>query len=351
MDIAELLQLAIQQQASDIHVVVGVPPMLRIHGQLSMVANEPAAGAEKASELVLGLMTPQQKDILLTNREIDFSYSFAGQARFRVNAYFEKGAMAAALRLIPSKIKTVDELRLPRVCHSFTSLKQGFILVTGPTGSGKSSTLAAMIEEINANRAENILTIEDPIEFLYVPKKSIVSQREMHSDTHSWTVALKSALREDPNVVLVGEMRDYETIAAAITVAETGHLVLATLHTNSAAQSIDRMIDVFPAHQQAQVRQQLASSLEGILSQRLVPSLKGGRVPAIEVLLATPAVRNLIREGKSHQIDSVIQTSMELGMMTLEMSLASWVKSGEVSIEVAQSYSLRPQELMRLVRG
>ena len=351
MDIAQLLQLTIQQQASDLHLVVGVPPMLRVHGELQAVPGEPVVAAEKATEMIFSLLTPQQKDLLLTNRELDFSYALGNQARFRVNAYFEKGRLAIELRLVPAKIKTLEELRLPKICHSLTALKQGFVLVTGPTGCGKSSTLAAMIEEINATRAENILTVEDPIEFLYTPKKSIVSQREMHNDTHSWTVALKSALREDPNVVLVGEMRDYDTIAAAITVAETGHLVFATLHTNSAAQSIDRMIDVFPAHQQAQVRQQLASSLEGILSQRLVPSLKGGRVPAIEILLATPAVRNLIREGKSHQIDSTIQTSSELGMMTLEMSLAAWVKAGEVTLEVAQSYSLRPQELVRLVRG
>jgi twitching motility protein PilT len=347
----QLLQLAIQQQASDIHIVVGVPPMLRIHGSLMAVANESVVAAQKASEWILAIMTPQQKDQLLTNREVDFSYALGNQARFRVNAYFEKGVAAAALRLIPTQIKTVEELQLPRVCHSLTKLKQGFVLVTGPTGSGKSSTLAAMIEEINQGRAEHIVTIEDPIEFLYHPKKSIISQREMHQDTHAWTVALRSVLREDPNVVLVGEMRDFDTIAAAITVAETGHLVFATLHTNSAAQSIDRMIDVFPAHQQAQVRQQLASSLEGILAQRLVPSLRGGRVPAVEVLLATAAVRNLIREGKAHQIDSVIQTSGELGMMTLEMSLATLVKAGMVDLAVAQAYALRPQELTRLVKG
>jgi len=351
MQIEQLLQLAIQQSASDVHIVVGVPPMLRVHGALMAVANEPPLVAEKASEWVLAIVTPQQKDQLLTNREVDFSYALGNQARFRVNAYFEKGMAAAALRLIPTQIKTVEELQLPKVCHTLGKLKQGFVLVTGPTGSGKSSTLAAMIEEINQSRAEHIITIEDPIEFLYTPKKSIISQREMHQDTHAWTVALRSVLREDPNVVLVGEMRDFDTIAAAITVAETGHLVFATLHTNSAAQSIDRMIDVFPAHQQAQVRQQLAGSLEGILAQRLVPSLKGGRVPAVEVLLATAAVRNLIREGKAHQIDSVIQTSGELGMMTLEMSLAGWVKSGTLDLQVAQAYALRPQELIRLVKG
>lgn len=351
MDITALMQLGIQQKASDIHLVVGVPLMLRVDGNLVAVPGEPVLVAEKAAELILALVTPQQKDLLLTNRELDFSYSLQDQARFRINAYFEKGRLAAALRLIPTKIKTMAELRLPKVCQNLTGLKQGFVLVTGPTGSGKSSTLAAMIEEINVTRAEHIVTIEDPIEFLYWPKKSMVSQRELHADTHSWSVALKSALREDPNVVLVGEMRDFDTIAAAITVAETGHLVFATLHTNSAAQSIDRMIDVFPEHQQGQIRQQLASSLEAVLSQRLVPSVKGGRIPAVEILLATPAVRNLIREGKSHQIDSVIQTSGELGMMTMEMSLAGWVKSGEVNLEIAQNFALRPQELMRLIQG
>ncbi len=351
MDINQLMQMAVQRNASDIHLVVGVPPVLRIDGVLQAVPGEPPLAAEKAGEMMLSIVTPQQKDLLLTNRELDFSYAFVDQARFRVNAYFEKGRLAGNLRLIPAKIKTVEELRLPAVCHTVTTLKQGFVLMTGPTGCGKSSTLAAMIEEINTTRSEHIVTIEDPIEFLYTPKKSVVSQREMHGDTLSWTVGLRSVLREDPNVVLVGEMRDFETIAAAITVAETGHLVFATLHTNSAAQTVDRMIDVFPEHQQNQVRQQLAGSLEAILSQRLIPSLKGGRVPAVEILLATPAVKNLIREGKSHQIDSVIQTSSELGMMSLEMSLARLVKTGEISVEIAQSYALRPAELTRLVQG
>lgn len=351
MDIQQLLQLGIQQKASDIHLVVGVPPQLRLDGKLQSVPGEPVMVAEKSAEWVLSLVTPAQKDVLLTNRELDFSYGLPGGVRFRVNAYFEKGVMAAALRLIPSKVKSVEELRLPGVCHSLTKLKQGFVLVTGPTGSGKSSTLAAMIEEINETRSEHIVTIEDPIEFLYSPKRSMISQRELHADTHSWAGALRSVLREDPNVVLVGEMRDFETIAAAVTVAETGHLVLATLHTNSAAQSIDRMIDVFPEYQQGQIRQQLAGSLEAVLAQRLVPGIRGGRIPAVEILLATSATRNLIREGKSHQLDNVIQTSGELGMMSLEMSLAAWVKEGEIALEVAESFALRPAELIRLVKG
>jgi len=232
-----------------------------------------------------------------------------------------------------------------------SNLRQGFVLVTGPTGHGKSSTLAALIELINQSRGEHILTIEDPIEFLYSSKHSVISQRELHSDTHSWQVALRSALREDPDVVLVGEMRDYETIAAALTVAETGHLVFATLHTNSAAQTIDRIIDVFPEHQQAQVRMQLSNTVEVIMAQRLIPAKNGGRLPAVEVLLATPAVRNTIREGKTHQIDNIIQTSGDLGMVTLESSLAYWVKSGDLELETAQQYALKPEEVSRLVKG
>ena len=253
--------------------------------------------------------------------------------------------------MIHSNIKTPEQLRLPQIIHTFATLKQGFILVTGPTGHGKSSTLAAIIEEINQTRSDHIVTIEDPIEFIYTPKKSIISQREMKYDTHGWDIALRSALREDPDVVLVGEMRDYETIAAALTIAETGHLVFATLHTNSAAQTIDRIIDVFPEEQQQQVRQQLAGSLEAVISQRLIPAIPAGRIPATEILLATSAVRNLIREGKSHQIDNVIQTSGAIGMMTLENSLVSWVRAGAITLEMAKTYALRPGEVERLVHG
>ena len=247
-------------------------------------------------------------------------------------------------------IPAVDGLGLPKLLHTFVNLRQGFVLVTGPTGHGKSTTLAAMLNEINTNRASHIVTIEDPIEFVFKPIKSIISQREMHEDTHSWPVALRSVLREDPDVVLVGEMRDFETIAAAITVAETGHLVFATLHTNSAAQTIDRIVDVFPEEQQGQIRLQLSNVLEAVFSQRLVPSVGGGRVVAYETMLGTTAIKTAIRDGKTHQIDSIIQTSAEAGMSTLDSSLANLVREGKITIEIAQSYSLRPEELTRLVR-
>lgn len=349
MGLNKLLQLAVDRQASDLHLMVGVVPILRIDGKLEPVAGELVLTNEVVKQLLFSLLTEEQRDLYLTNKELDFSYSFGEVARFRVNVYHEMGRMAAALRLVPTKIRTVDQLKLPKIYHALSKLRQGLVLVTGPTGHGKSTTLAAIIEEINQTRGEHIVTIEDPIEYLHKSKRSFISQRELHGDTHSWKVALKSVLRQDPDVVLVGEMRDFETIAAAITVAETGHLVLGTVHTNSAAQTVDRIIDVFPEHQQAQVRAQFANTIEAILAQRLVPAIKGGRIAVVEVLLGTPAVRNTIREAKTHQIDNIIQTSAELGMITLESSLASWVKSGELSMEVAMSYALRPSELQRLV--
>jgi twitching motility protein PilT len=287
---------------------------------------------------------------LLVNKELDFSYAFNEHARFRVNAYTQKGTIALAFRRIPLVIPVLDDLGLPSLLHTFTNLRQGFVLVTGPTGHGKSTTLASMINEININRAEHIVTIEDPIEFVFKSKKSIISQREMGSDSHSWQIALRSVLREDPDVVLVGEMRDHETISSALTVAETGHLVFATLHTNSAAQTIDRIVDVFPEEQQGQARLQMSNVIEAVFSMRLVPGINGKRVVAYEVMLGTSAVKNTIREGKTHQIDNIIQTSTEAGMTTLEMSLANSVKEGLLDLETAQSYSLRPEDLVRLVR-
>lgn len=350
MTIEEMLTLCVTQNASDIHLIVGSPPMLRVNGDLIPIEGEAVLEPARSQELVYPLLSQELKDQLLVNKEVDFSYQHGDQGRFRVNAYYHKGTIAGALRLIPAKIRTIEELKLPTLFHQFTSYKQGLVLVTGPTGQGKSSTLAAIIEEINATRNEHILTIEDPIEFIYQPKKSIISQRELHADTHSWDVALKSALREDPNVVLVGEMRDYETIAAALTVAETGHLVFATLHTNSASQTIDRIIDVFPEHQQAQIRMQLANSLQAVISQRLMKTLKGERTAAVEILIANSAVRNIIREGKTFQLDNVISTSSEMGMTSLEASLAKMVNMGEIAYEKAVEVALYPDQLSRLVK-
>lgn len=351
MDIKSLLQITVDQNASDLHLVVGSPPIIRVDGVLTSISDKPSLTAEMLENLLWQIMTGEQKELLLTNKEIDFSFAFGNIARFRVNAYFQKGYVSASLRLVPMQIKAIEELNLPRVCHEFAKLIQGFILVTGPTGHGKSTTLAAMLNEINQTRPVHILTIEDPIEYVYPRAKSIVSQRELHLDTHSYNLALRSAMREDPDIVLIGEMRDYETIASALTIAETGHLVFATLHTNDAAQTIDRIVDVFPENQQVQVKLQLSGTLEAVISQRLVPAIEGGRVPACEILLATPAVRTVIREGKTHQIRNIIQTSGDLGMITLETSLVSWVKKGKITLETARTYALHPGEVERMVRG
>lgn len=351
MNINDLLQQVIKRNASDLHLTAESTPVLRVDGQLKSLEGYPPLSPEQVRELVLQLLNEDQRDIFLANKELDFSFSLGQAARFRVNVYFERGRMAAALRYIPTQIRTIEELNLPHQVKNFTRLPQGFVLVTGPTGHGKSTTLAAIINEINENRREHIVTIEDPIEYVYPNRQSLISQREMHLDTHSWEVALRSVLREDPDVVLIGEMRDYETIAAALTIAETGHLVFSTLHTNSAAQTIDRIIDVFPSHQQNQVRAQLAMTLEGIVSQRLVPMIGGGRIPATEVLLANPAIRSAIREGKVEQIDNMILTSQELGMLSLEHSLARLVRAGKITRDVALSYTLRPEELNRILKS
>lgn len=350
MKIEQLLKSVIDTGSSDLHLVVSVSPMVRTHGVLMPIPGTEVLTRETVKTLVLSLMTPDQQNIFLKQKELDFSVELPGMARFRVNTYFQKGTMAAALRYIPSKILSIDELKLPPVCHSLAKLKQGFVLVTGPTGSGKSSTLAAIIEEINQTRTEHIVTIEDPIEFVFENKKSLISQRELGGDTTSWGKALKSVLRQDPDVVLIGEMRDLETMQAALTTAETGHLVLATLHTNSAAQTIDRIVDSFPASQQTQVRSQLANSLEAVFSQRLIPSIDGKRIVATEVMVVTPAVKTNIREGKVHQIDNIIQTGAEMGMHLLETSLAELVSKGLVDSKVALAYSLRPTVLSRLLQ-
>jgi twitching motility protein PilT len=348
-DIKSLLKIIIDLKASDLHLVVGSPPYLRVDGLLKPMENTVALTPETIKNLIFPILTPAQKDIFLVNKELDLSLDFGGMGRFRVNTYWQKGTMAADFRLITSTIRSIQELKLPQVCYRLAELRQGFILVTGPTGHGKSTTLAAVIQQINETRANHIVSIEDPIEYVYQPARSIISQREMHGDTHSWSVALRSVLREDPDVVLVGEMRDYETIAAALTVAETGHLVLATLHTNNAAQTVDRIVDVFPENQQGQIRVQLANVLSAVLSQRLIPAIGGGRVAAMEILLGTTAVKTAIREGKSHMIGNIIQTSNELGMQSLEFDLAKLVKSKTIDMSVALDYSLAPMELNRLV--
>jgi twitching motility protein PilT len=351
MNLKQLLQETVDLKASDLHLIAGLPPTIRIEGVLQALPSEGVLTTEAISALLTEYLGSEQLERLSVNKEIDASISFSEKARFRLNAYTQKGTLAAAFRTIPMEIPSIDQLGLPSVIHSITTLKQGLILVTGPTGHGKSTTLAALINEINQTRATHIVTIEDPVEFVFKPIKSIISQREMRYDTHSWEVALRSVLREDPDVVLVGEMRDLETIASAMTVAETGHLVLATLHTNSAAQTIDRVVDVFPQEQQGQIRMQLSNVIEAVFSQRLIPSTSGGRVVTYELMLGTTAIKTAIREGKTHQIGSILETSQEAGMFTLEKSLAGLVKDGKITLETAQSWSLRPEELTRLVRS
>lgn len=350
MNINQLLEITVQRNASDLHLTAGFPPTIRIHGDLIAVAGEPVLTSEDVQNLITPLLSDIQKNIFGQNFEVDFSFDYQGKARFRVNLYRQKGNPSAALRLIPFAIPEIETLGLPPVVTKLTELKQGFILVTGPTGHGKSTTLASFINKINQSRAVHVITIEDPIEYVYPKGKSLIEQREMFRDTRSWSNALRAALREDPDVVLVGEMRDLETIAAAMTIAETGHLVFATLHTNSAAQSVDRVIDVFPEVQQPQIRLQLASTLEAIVSLRLIPTIQPGRVLATEVLFATPAVKNIIREGKSHLIDNMIETSAEYGMQILEKSLSDLVKKGKISNDTAMGYALRPELLGKFLK-
>lgn len=346
-----LLEEVVKKRASDLHIQVGLPPMLRIDGSLM-----PAAGTQPLDEpaverLVFQILDEDQRQILLKDKEFDFSFAFGALGRFRVNAFHERGNLAAALRLIPNEIKSASELGMPPVVNTFADFPRGLVLVTGPTGSGKSTTLAALVDKINSERSQHIITIEDPIEFTHKSKKSVVVQREVHYDTYSFSAALRSSLRQDPDVVLIGEMRDLETISAAITIAETGHLVFATLHTNSAAQSIDRMIDVFPPHQQPQIRAQLSNILMAICSQRLVPAIGGGRVVAAEVLIANPAVRNIIREGKSHQLDAVIQTGADQGMQTMDRTLVNLVQNGTITYDSAREFAVDLTEFERLMRG
>src|SRR3954447_7647181 len=348
-DFADLLLEVLDRRASDLHLTAGAPPTVRIRGRLVPLDEYPTLTPTDTREVIYSILTNDQRQKLETNWQLDFAYGVPGRARFRVNAYFQRAALGAAFRLIPTTITPVDELGLPRAVHDFTKKPRGLVLVTGPTGSGKSTSLAAMIDEINESRDEHVLTIEDPIEFLHQHKRCIVNQRELGSDAQSFANALKHVLRQDPDVILVGEMRDLDTIQTAITAAETGHLVFGTLHTQDAPQSIDRVIDVFPSHQQQQVRVQLASAIQGVVTQQLVPKKDGGgRAGAAEVMVATPAVRNLIREGKTHQIYSSMQAGGKYGMVTMDQSLAALAGAGSISFDTALERCANPEDLRRL---
>jgi twitching motility protein PilT len=350
IDFADLLLEVVSRRASDLHLSSGAHPTIRVRGKLEPLEEYPKLSSTDTREIVYSILTGDQRQRLETDWQLDFAYSVPGHARFRVNAYYQRGAIGAAFRLIPVELTSIDALGLPATVHEFTRRPRGFVLVTGPTGSGKSTSLAAMIDAINASREEHIMTIEDPIEFLHGHKKCLVNQRELGSDAQSFGEALKAALRQDPDVILVGEMRDLDTISTALTAAETGHLVFATLHTQDAAQTIDRIIDVFPSHQQGQVRVQLSVALQGIMTQQLLPSSDGsGRVVACEVLVPTPAIRNLIREGKTHQIYSVLQTGSSVGMQTMDAALATLVRQGKITQKLAESRSTTPEELRRLL--
>ncbi len=347
-ELAHLLDQTIAAKASDLHLVVGINPTLRIDGTLSPLMDEPVLDEKTAQQLIIGLFDEALRESYYQKKEIDFSFGYK-EYRFRGNSYFQSGTCALSLRLIPLEIRNFTELGLPPVLERFASSGQGFVIITGPTGHGKSTTLAAMINHINEERRDRIITIEDPIEYVFKHKKSIITQRELGQDTNSFSRALRASLREDPDVVLVGEMRDLETVEAALTIAETGHLVFTTLHTNSAAQTADRIIDIFPPHQQTQVRAQLASVLLGVVSQRLLPKIGGGRVAAVELMIANSAVRNTIREGKTHQLPNIIQTSAAEGMISLDKVLAELVSKGEITIDNALMWSLDPKALKMMV--
>jgi twitching motility protein PilT len=346
----DLLSLAIEKNSSDLHISVDYPPMLRIDGSLVNVGTQSLS--KKQTNIMLTTILPKRllKD-LEDDLDVDLSYEHKSGNRFRVNIFNNKGTLAGAFRLIPSNIKSISDLNLPQICYDLIKVPQGLILFTGPTGSGKSTSIAAMIQEINLNYNKHIITIEDPIEYIFPKAKAMVNQRELGVDATDWPRALRELLRQDPNVVLVGEMRDFETISATITVAETGHLVFATLHTNSASQTIDRIIDVFPEGQQNQVRSQLANVIVAVIAQRLIPINKGGRKAIFEVMVATPGIKNAIREGKTYKIDNMIQTNAELGMITLEKSLLQTIRNGEITIEQAVNFTSKPDELISLLNG
>jgi twitching motility protein PilT len=349
LDVNDLLEEVIKKGASDLHITVGVPPMLRINGALARM-DFPKLTSNDTREMVYSILTARQREHLETNLELDLSYSVPGSARFRVNAYFQRNSVGAAFRIIPYRIKTIEELKLPLIVKEFSRLPRGFVLVTGPTGQGKSTTLAAILDLINSTRDEHIITIEDPIEFLHLHKKCMVNQREVGPDTHSFANALKYALRQDPDIILVGEMRDLETISTALTAAETGHLVFATLHTQDAPQSIDRIIDVFPTYQQQQVRLQLASTVQAIVTQQLVPTKdRRARVPAVEIMIATSAIRHMIRDARVHQIYSAMQSGGQLRMQTMDSSLAALYRAGEITYETGLARAHNKDDFRRLV--
>ncbi len=350
LSIDALLERMVARSASDLHVTVGTPPAMRVHGVLERYDDIPALTPEETHQMLYRILSTEQQKLLEINRQIDLAHSIPGLARFRVNVFFQRGTLGAAFRLIPADIKTLEELGIPSALHSLTEKPRGLVLITGPTGSGKSTTLAALIDEINRKRSEHILTIEDPVEFVHRHKHCIVNQREIGPDAVSFAEALRAALREDPDVILLGEMRDLETISTAITAAETGHLVFATLHTQSAPSTVDRIIDAFPAAQQEQVRVQLAATLQGICTQALLPTAGGnGRVAALEILFPDDAVRNLIRQGKVEQVYSVMQTGTSKGMQTMEQALADLVLRKVVTLEDALSRSSRPEQLFGLL--
>jgi twitching motility protein PilT len=346
--LAELVKIVVNEGASDLHISEGRHPTIRVSSMLLPLAKQSVLTKEDTTGILNELLSEKNKELFYTSKEVDFSFSL-GEARFRGNAYFQQGAISIALRLIPKKIRNFSELNLPEILKSFADRHQGFFLVVGPVGHGKSTTLAAMIDYINSNRAEHILTIEDPIEYLYEQKRSIVDQREIRIDTDDFSNGLRSMFREDVDVVLIGEMRNIETIATAVTAGETGHLVFSTLHTNSAAQTIDRIIDSFPGSQQDQIRSQLSSSLNGIFSQRLIPRISGGLIPAYELLINNTAVANLIREKRTHEINTVIETSSQEGMVDMNRCLADLVGRGEITIENAYHFSFNPKNLERLL--
>ncbi len=345
MTINELFKYAAKNKASDLHLVAGLKPTVRIHGELLEVAKSEALTPKTIHDMIFEILSREQEERFLKEKELDFAHQISSGERFRINVLYEKDSMSLAARLIPSKIPTMEDIEMPKVAYDLVRLPHGLILVTGPTGSGKSTTMAAMIDLINKENAENIITLEDPVEFLFNPIKSIIRQRQLGTDTLSFAEGLKHMLRQDPNVIMVGEMRDLETIATTLTLAETGHLVFATLHTWSAAQTIDRIIDVFPPHQQIQIRLQLAMTLRGIISQQLLPKVGGGRVAAREILVNTPAAANLIRESKIQQINTVIQTGAKLGMVTLEQDLSRLIKEKKITKETADAYIISLKQL------